>query len=78
MSVTTPRRRFAAIALASVAVLAAVTACGNDDEPADPNAPITLTVDIFGEQGFGYDKLIEQYQKDHPNIKVVQRGKAWV
>jgi cellobiose transport system substrate-binding protein len=76
MSVTTRRRRFAAIALASVAVLAAATACGGDEEPADPNAPITLTVDLFGEQGFGYEKLYEQYMKDNPNIKIVERGKG--
>ena len=76
MSVTTRRRRFAAIALASVAVLAAATACGGDEESADPNAPITLTVDLFGEQGFGYEKLYEQYMKDHPNIKIVERGKG--
>jgi cellobiose transport system substrate-binding protein len=77
MSVTTRRRRFAAIALASVAVLAATTACGDDsgDDTAS-GGKITLTVDVFGEQGFGYDKLIEQYMKDNPNVTVQQRGKG--
>jgi cellobiose transport system substrate-binding protein len=76
MSVTTRRRRLAAIALASVAVLAAATACGNDDEPTESSGPITLTVDLFGEQGFGYEKLYEQYMKDNPNVKIVERGKG--
>lgn len=77
MSVTTRRRRFTAIALASVAVLATVTACGDDSgDDSGKDGKITLTVDLFGEQGFGYDKLIEQYMKDHPNITVKQRGKG--
>lgn len=76
MSVTT-RRRFAAVALASVAVLAVTTACGDDgDEGGSDGGQITLTVDVFGEQGFGYEKLYEQYMKDHPNIKIEERGKG--
>jgi cellobiose transport system substrate-binding protein len=77
MSVTPRRRRFAAIALASVAVLAAATACGEDSSaPADPNEPITLVVDVFGDQGFGYEELYTQYQAEHPNIKIQERGKG--
>jgi cellobiose transport system substrate-binding protein len=77
MSVTTRRRRLAAVALASVAVLAVVTACGDDsgDEP-EAGGNVTLTVDLFGEQGFGYQKLYEQYMKDNPNVKIVERGKG--
>lgn len=75
MSVTT-RRRFAAVALASVAVLAVATACGDDGDDGGSNEQITLRLDIFGEQGFGYDELITKYQADHPNIKVEQRGKG--
>jgi len=74
MSVT-PRRRFAAVALAS-AVMFAAAACSDDAEQADPDGPITLVVDIFGDAGFGYDELIEQYQQDNPNITVQQRGKG--
>ncbi|MGW4465422.1 ABC transporter substrate-binding protein [Micromonospora sp. NPDC004704] len=77
MSVTSRRRRFAAIAIASVAVFA-TTACGDDSssEPADPNAPITLIVDVFGDQGFGYESLYEAYKKDHPNVTIQERGKG--
>ncbi|MEV7226238.1 MULTISPECIES: extracellular solute-binding protein [Polymorphospora] len=75
MIVTPRRRRIAAAALASVAVFAA-TACGNDSDSADPNEPITLIVDVFGDQGFGYEALYEQYQADNPNIKIQERGKG--
>ncbi|TDB73115.1 ABC transporter substrate-binding protein [Micromonospora sp. KC721] len=73
MSVTS-RRRFAAIALASVAVLATGTACGNDSESGD--GQITLVVDVFGDQGFGYEELYKQYESEHPNIKIQERGKG--
>lgn len=72
MSVTL--RRYAAVALAS-AVMFTATAC-SDDAESDPDGPITLVVDIFGDAGFGYDELIEQYQNDNPNITVQQRGKG--
>ncbi|MFY1633055.1 ABC transporter substrate-binding protein [Solwaraspora sp. WMMB335] len=73
MSVTL--RRYAAVALASAVMLTA-TACGSDDADSDPDGPITLSVDIFGDAGFGYDELIEQYQQDNPNVTVQQRGKG--
>lgn len=76
MAVSMGRRRFAAIALASVAVLATGTACGDDSGGTDADGNITLTIDLFGEQGFGYDALIEQYMKDNPKVKVEQRGKG--
>jgi cellobiose transport system substrate-binding protein len=76
MTVTPRRRRYAAIALASVAVFAA-TACGDDSaNSADPNKPVTLVVDVFGDQGFGYEDLYTQYQQQHPNIKIQERGKG--
>ncbi|MEV4760079.1 extracellular solute-binding protein [Micromonospora sp. NPDC049559] len=75
MSGTPRRRRYAAAALASVAVFAA-TACGDSADSADPNAPVTLVVDVFGDQGFGYEELYKQYQQDHPNIKIQERGKG--
>ncbi|WP_326554564.1 ABC transporter substrate-binding protein [Micromonospora sp. NBC_01813] len=73
MSVTL--RRYAAVALAS-AVMFTATACSSDDADSDPDGPITLVVDIFGDAGFGYDELIEQYQNDNPNVTVQQRGKG--
>lgn len=77
MSVTTRRRRLAAVALASVAVLAAAAACSSNSNSSSGTAKqITLNVDVFGDQGFGYQTLYDQYQKDHPNIKIVERGKG--
>ncbi|HYN96181.1 MAG TPA: extracellular solute-binding protein [Pilimelia sp.] len=77
MRVPTTRRRFASVILASVAVLAVSTACGGDeDEPADPSKPVKLTLDVFGDQGFGYDELVKQFEKDNPGITVEQRGKG--
>ena len=73
MSVTL--RRFAAVAIAS-AVLVTAAACSSDDADSDPDGPITLVVDIFGDAGFGYDELIEKYQQDNPNVTVQQRGKG--
>lgn len=76
MSVTLRRRRIAAVALASVTALA-MAACGSDSsEPTDPDEPITLVVDVFGDQGFGYEELYKQYEADHPNVKIQERGKG--
>ncbi|SCF38801.1 ABC transporter substrate-binding protein [Micromonospora mirobrigensis] len=78
MSVPIRRRRFAAIALASVAVLATATACGDDssDSGSSSDGPVNLVVDVFGDQGFGYDDLYKQYEAEHPNVKITERGKG--
>ena len=73
MGVRTGRRR-APAALALAAVLVAAPACGTGGEEASTAGKIVLTVDIFSDTGFGYDKLIEKYMKDNPNITVQQRG----
>ena len=75
MSVTS-RRRFAAIALASVAVLATATACGDDSSSEAGDGNVTLVVDVFGDQGFGYEELYNQYEQEHPNVKIQERGKG--
>ncbi|MFD8498928.1 ABC transporter substrate-binding protein [Amycolatopsis sp. NPDC059657] len=54
----------------------AATACdsGGDANPpaaANPNEPVELTLSTFTE--FGYEPLIEEYQKLHPNIKISHR-----
>ena len=73
MRPTTTRRRRMVLAAASVTALSLlVTACGSDDSDdtgaADPNKKVTLKVQTFG--SFGYEKLFEQYQKEHPNITI--------
>jgi cellobiose transport system substrate-binding protein len=71
MTVLTGRRRVAVAAISAAALLAAA-ACSDDgdDEPTDPDAPITLTLHDFGGAGFGYTALIEQYEAENPNITV--------
>ncbi|MFC0531018.1 ABC transporter substrate-binding protein [Phytohabitans kaempferiae] len=74
MSVSTRRRRYAAVALASVAVLAAATACGEDNEGGDTGAkPEKLVVDTFGEAG--YEDLVKQYEQQ-TGIKIELRKVA--
>ncbi|MEH0827491.1 extracellular solute-binding protein [Micromonospora aurantiaca] len=79
MSVPIRRRRFAAIALASVVVLGTTAACGDDSDSGDSGSgggPVTLVVDVFGDQGFGYEELYKQYEAEHPNVKIQERGKG--
>ncbi|MFE0590242.1 ABC transporter substrate-binding protein [Micromonospora echinospora] len=77
MSLTFRRRRFAALALASVAAIASVAACGSDDsDTGSSGGKITLVVDVFGDQGFGYDELYKQYEAANPNVKIQERGKG--
>ncbi|MEJ3743653.1 extracellular solute-binding protein [Actinomycetes bacterium KLBMP 9797] len=71
MSVTR-RRRFAALALASVAVFTA-TACGDEEEAPEGAKPAKLVVETFGEAG--YDDLVKQYEKD-TGIKIELRKTA--
>ncbi len=70
------RRGSAALGLTLAAVLAATTACGDDDESGGggggSNEKITLTVNVFG--NFGYEDLYKQYEADHPNVTIVERG----
>jgi len=44
-----------------------------DDEPEEMEA-VTLTVDVFGEQGFGYEALYEQYMTENPHVTIEERG----
>lgn len=46
-------------------------ACGGDGSGSSDGGDITLTVADFG--GFGYDKLIKDYEKTHPGIKVKEK-----
>ncbi len=43
---------------------------GEDEGAEDSGEPITLTVAVFGGEGFGYDDLVQQYMDENPNITV--------
>ncbi|AYY12910.1 extracellular solute-binding protein [Actinobacteria bacterium YIM 96077] len=83
MSVRPIRRSKTLAMLGATAVL--IAACGGDDdtEPAEPETeagdngdaePITLVVDVFGEQGFGYEALYEEYMEQNPHVTIEERG----
>jgi cellobiose transport system substrate-binding protein len=76
MGFSTRSRRLAAAAFAAVAVLAPLAACSDNSSTGNKTEQITLTVDIFGEQGFGYEPLYTQYKSSHPNITITERGKG--
>jgi len=65
------RRRIVAVALATVGLLAPMAACSAG---AESDGKVTLTVSLFGR--FGYADLYKQYEKDHPNVKIVERAEA--
>ncbi|HKE69409.1 MAG TPA: extracellular solute-binding protein [Nocardioidaceae bacterium] len=59
------------VGVAAIALLA--PACGGDDDSGSGSSsdePVTLTVNVFGGDGFGYDNLVKQYEQQHPNITV--------
>lgn len=78
MGLSTNRRKFAAVGLAALAVLASATACSKDKDSSSggSNESIELNVDVFGDQGFGYEDLYTEYKKTHPNITIKERGKG--
>ena len=68
-------RRLAAASLAIVVAAALSITAGCGTKAASPQqGVITLKVDIFGGAGFGYEDLYPEYEKAHPNIKIVERG----
>src|SRR5450756_2584527 len=66
----TSSRMAIATTLVATASLVGLTACsgGSSSSPSGSNAPITLTLNNWGE--FGFAPLIAQYEKDHPNITI--------
>jgi cellobiose transport system substrate-binding protein len=60
------------IGAAAIALLA--PACGGDDDEGSGGSSageeVTLTVNVFGGDGFGYDELVKQYERDNPNVTV--------
>ncbi|MER6360470.1 extracellular solute-binding protein [Kitasatospora sp. NPDC001527] len=75
-------RRTALAALAATAALVAVTGCGSGGKSADAagdDGRITLRIGTFG--SFGYDNetgagLYAEYERLHPNIKIVESNVA--
>lgn len=83
---TTPRdrigRRYAGVAGISIALLA-LTACGgssSNDTAGTPNTAspggekVTLTLATFNQ--FGYEDLLPEFEKSHPNIKITHKKAA--
>lgn len=67
-------KRFLAVTVAAVTAMGMVGACSKETAGTKPAADgqVNLVVDTFGD--FGYKALVEQYQKDHPNVKVELRS----
>ncbi|MBN1172765.1 MAG: extracellular solute-binding protein [Micromonosporaceae bacterium] len=76
MGLSTRRRDAAVAAIAAFAILASVSACGDDSDEDTPET-IKLVVDVFGDQGFGYESLYERFTQLHPNVKIEERGKGF-
>src|SRR3954452_11222036 len=51
---------------------AALAGCGDDDGEGSDST--TLRVSVFG--NFGYDKLYDQFEKDHPGVKIVETSEG--
>jgi len=71
------RRGMTAVAAVLAGVMTLTSACGGGSKKADSsdsNAPVTLTLDTFG--NFGYDALVKQYQALHPNVTIKTRNYA--
>jgi cellobiose transport system substrate-binding protein len=71
------RRRRGAMAVLAAVALAGTAACGdNGDNGEGEPEEITLVVDLFGEQGFGYDELYRQYEDENPHVTIEERGRG--
>lgn len=72
------RRRRVALAVVAAGALVAAAGC-SDSDPGDQEE-ITLVVDLFGEQGFGYDmgtpSLYDQFEEAHPGVTIQERGRG--
>ncbi|MGH8794062.1 MAG: ABC transporter substrate-binding protein [Stackebrandtia sp.] len=64
MNIRERKGRRAVFAAAAAASLLAAGACSGDD------GDVVLTVQVFGGAGFGYEKLVEQFEADNPGITV--------
>lgn len=74
-----PTTRLKAAAILSIGALA-LTACGSgspdDKAAAEPGGTGQITLKLATFNQFGYEDLITEYQKDHPNIKITHKKAA--
>jgi cellobiose transport system substrate-binding protein len=68
-------------AAAALAVLLTTAACGgsdasDEDTAFDPDAPVTLTVGLFGTFDFDNAGLYDEYMELHPNVTIEQNDVA--
>lgn len=68
-------------ASAALAVVLLTAACGGSDadasdEPYDPDAPVTLTLGLFGTFDFDNAGLYDEYMELHPNVTIEQNNVA--
>jgi len=64
----TGRARAVAAGLATVALFGAAACSGDDEGGSSGDGQITLVLQTFGD--FGYDAAIEEFERQHPNIRV--------
>jgi cellobiose transport system substrate-binding protein len=70
------RRGRMAVAVLAVGGLLGTAACSDDgDDPGTEDGDIVLVVDVFGEQGFGYDDLYAQFEEEH-GVTIEERGRG--
>ena len=65
------RMRAGAAVAALVTMGTFLSACGGDDAAA---GDVTLRVNVFG--NFGYEKLYDQFEKDHPGVTIVETAEG--
>jgi cellobiose transport system substrate-binding protein len=70
MRVATTRRSALVFGVGAMLVGQLLAGCGNNssEKQADANAPVTLTVNLFG--NFGYKELYTKYKESHPNVTI--------
>jgi len=69
MRIATTRRPALLLGVGVVLASSLLAGCGKGtDQPVAPNAPVTLTLNLFGD--FGYKELYDKYRETHPNVTI--------
>ncbi|MET1039161.1 MAG: extracellular solute-binding protein, partial [Aeromicrobium sp.] len=66
-------QRIAAAAAAPLIVGVLAAGCGGSDDEGSSDT-VTLRVNLFGQ--FGYDELYQQFEKEHPGVKIVETAEG--